>query len=53
MYYNNTNVIVCPQAVYSTVSGNLFFFIQTNKYNYTLKDIAIFLNNYLLLNFIM
>lgn len=42
MYYNNTNVIVCPQAVYSTVSGNLFFFIQTNKYNYTLKDIAIF-----------
>lgn len=42
MYYNNSNVIVCPQAVYSTVSGNLFFFIQTNKYNYTLKDIAIF-----------
>lgn len=42
MYYSNTNVIVCPQAVYSTVSGNLFFFIQTNKYNYTLKDIAIF-----------
>lgn len=42
MYYNNTNVIVCPRAVYSTVSGNLFFFIQTNKYNYTLKDIAIF-----------